>query len=1243
MKIIQTINNIMKKIIFLFIAVLCSTILLAQPANDNACDAIVLTLDDDCSAALPYTNVAATVEIGESAGTCYGEGTIEQTVWFSFVAPATGAVAIETDFSGSGMQDNQITVFEYDAAQTFDCAILSNYLEVACNEDKLPAPVNTDFNAALPPISVSSGTTYYIQVDGYNDGTAISEGSFCIVVSTIDPPSNDDCGSAAGYGGFGPNCTKIWGDNMPNPESATTIGATAGNANLAESCDGTGINASVYYSFLSGVEEVEFNLLEGENINVTLFSDTESCDDADDGGVELTPNCFININASDNADPMDADVLFTGLTIGTTYLMAIWTNEGEETDFQFCLTRAPAYECGDNVCYDLAENYSNCESDCPCISNIDLVSLTTGAASTAPTGVCAEIIGGTSDPTNPGIYVPFNINTLDSDLTGSQVSSSQGAIFTSGSNLNFFGYATNPLIPLPNNEYDGNLNYLFLTQSEIDAGGTITISFTSDNNACSASIEFNLADLTGASSDDCGNCNLVVSPDYSSLQCPDFNINLSIEGGIGDLWLSQNNTTIFDPGDIPIPYVGGYPESDFTLTIYDSGQPNCAFPLTLTFGDFFCPETSGDPIGTFCRLEPTVDENSSAICDDATGNILVPINFGNNVTGVLTSSPDIISGSGSQGPYYASIDVNNCTATDVTVMDESDIDAFSGTPIFNINSPGSIAGGNANVGTSGTTWGVDITTLGVCPSSVTGTIALVNDGSGAPTEFCTPDGGTPDPSQCTGIAGNIAMIDRGNCTFVNKASNAEQCGAIAVIICNNDAANPDDVIPMGGATVPAITIPAIMLSYNDCLLIKAELAGGVETCIGAPETISGCERTFTVDVCADYLVTTCDDGDCSTENDVATVGPDGAEVCACAGTPIVCPDGQSFDTTTCQCETGVIAGCTDPCDPNFDATATESDPAACAGYDTTCDDSDCNTADSYDSTTCACVNTPIDPLDCDDMDCNTDDSYDTTTCTCVNTPIDPPNCDDMDCSTDDSYDGTTCSCINTAITCPDGQFFNNTTCVCETSTVTGCTDPCSNNYNPNAEEDDGSCNAYDDTCNADCTAGPFGGTWDAVTCACINETTPVNGCTDATACNYDAAANCDNGSCTLPSTWYADTDSDGFGDPNNSTESCEQPAGYVANNNDDDDTIPNEADIPTLSQWGLILLSLILLSISTVTATQRKYSLVNSKGISSSINAIPYFDKHLFKRMLIKSIPFMLMIFVLISFMESENVILISI
>jgi len=169
---------------------------------------------------------------------------------------------------------------------------------------------------------------------------------------------------------------------------------------------------------------------------------------------------------------------------------------------------------------------------------------------------------------------------------------------------------------------------------------------------------------------------------------------------------------------------------------------------------------------------------------------------------------------------------------------------------------------------------------------------------------------------------------------------------------------------------------------------------------------------------------------------------------------------------------------------------------------------------------------------------------------------------------------------------------------------------------------------------------------------------------------------------TLPNIWYADDDYDGLGDSTNAIVSCVRPAGFVNNADDVDDTtthpdsitiisLPigspadgneegnsstdidsepenngdifeddNDAEtisiesVPTLSQWGFILLSLILLSIATVSIIQNKNSLGHSRGTISIPSFIPHFDAALFRRMFLKSIPAMLIIFVMISFIE---------
>ncbi len=79
------------------------------------------------------------------------------------------------------------------------------------------------------------------------------------------------------------------------------------------------------------------------------------------------------------------------------------------------------------------------------------------------------------------------------------------------------------------------------------------------------------------------------------------------------------------------------------------------------------------------------------------------------------------------------------------------------------------------------------------------------------------------------LTGKIALIDRGGCAFVTKATNAQNAGATAVVVCNNDSANPDALGYMGGDDMGTLTIPAVMISYGDCQTIRAELPGVMGT------------------------------------------------------------------------------------------------------------------------------------------------------------------------------------------------------------------------------------------------------------------------------------------------------------------------------------------------------------------------------------------------------------------------------
>ena len=142
---------------------------------------------------------------------------------------------------------------------------------------------------------------------------------------------------------------------------------------------------------------------------------------------------------------------------------------------------------------------------------------------------------------------------------------------------------------------------------------------------------------------------------------------------------------------------------------------------------------------------------------------------------------------------------------------------------FQVNSPAVIAGSyNAVQASFGP---------GLPGTPLTRPLVLVDDGTAAPTEACNAltNGGA--------INGNIALLDRGNCIFVNKVLNAQNAGAVACVVCNDTPGAP---FAMAGAN-GAITIPSVMISQADCALLKAQLGGGVNV------SLSGSGGNFMID------------------------------------------------------------------------------------------------------------------------------------------------------------------------------------------------------------------------------------------------------------------------------------------------------------------------------------------------------------------------------------------------------------
>ncbi len=98
---------------------------------------------------------------------------------------------------------------------------------------------------------------------------------------------------------------------------------------------------------------------------------------------------------------------------------------------------------------------------------------------------------------------------------------------------------------------------------------------------------------------------------------------------------------------------------------------------------------------------------------------------------------------------------------------------------------------------------------------VSGQIARVALQADSPGSACTPFNAV----NAQAVRRKIALVSRGTCGFTVKVKNAQDAGAIGVIVADNA---PGPVLGMGGAD-PTITIPSVRVTQADGELIAASL------------------------------------------------------------------------------------------------------------------------------------------------------------------------------------------------------------------------------------------------------------------------------------------------------------------------------------------------------------------------------------------------------------------------------------
>jgi PA domain-containing protein len=158
----------------------------------------------------------------------------------------------------------------------------------------------------------------------------------------------------------------------------------------------------------------------------------------------------------------------------------------------------------------------------------------------------------------------------------------------------------------------------------------------------------------------------------------------------------------------------------------------------------------------------------------------------------------------------AVLDTNHVIWTGINVTSAAPHVLSPGTPLITVNAPAAL--GTFRVGTA--TFGPVLASPGT-----TGDVVIGQD----PSNIAGPSTTDGCSAITNDLTGKIALLDRGTCGFVVKVKNAQNAGAIGVLIADSVAGSP----PSGMSGVdPTIIIPSVRISLDNGNAIRTALGSG---------------------------------------------------------------------------------------------------------------------------------------------------------------------------------------------------------------------------------------------------------------------------------------------------------------------------------------------------------------------------------------------------------------------------------